>query len=208
MRPHGCAVLYKSPVQTSSQASARPLVLADLIPRSAVRDAALMLGAALLTALCAQIVIVVPGSPVPVTGQTFAVLLTAAALGARRGAAAQALYVALGLFLPFYADGESGPSVLFGATGGYLIGFILAGFVVGALAERRADRSPRTALPAFAVGQLVIFGLGVPWLAVVADLSPGEALEAGFIPFILGGVLKALLAAGLLPATWALTGRR
>ena len=185
-----------------------PLVLADLVPRTLARDAALVLGAALLTAACAQIAIPVPGSPVPVTGQTFAVLLTAAALGARRRAAGQALYVALGLAIPFYGDGESGPDVILGATGGYLVGFVLAGWVVGKLAERRADRSPRTALPTFAVGQAIIFALGVPWLAVAADLSLAEALEAGLVPFVPGGILKALLAAGLLPAAWALVGRR
>ncbi len=185
-----------------------PLVLADLVPRTLARDAVLVLAAALLTAACARISIPVPGSPVPVTGQTFAVMLTAAALGARRGAAGQALYVALGLFLPFYSDGESGPDVIVGATGGYLLGFIVAGYVVGALAERRADRSPRTALPTFAVGHAIIFALGVPWLAVAADLPPVEALEAGLVPFIPGGILKALLAAGLLPAAWALVGRR
>ena len=185
-----------------------PIVLADLVPRTLARDAVLVLAAALLTAACARISIPVPGSPVPVTGQTFAVMLTAAALGARRGAAGQALYVALGLFLPFYSDGESGPDVIVGATGGYLLGFIVAGYVVGALAERRADRSPRTALPTFAVGHAIIFALGVPWLAVAADLPPVEALEAGLVPFIPGGILKALLAAGLLPAAWALVGRR
>ncbi|MDP9400956.1 MAG: biotin transporter BioY [Actinomycetota bacterium] len=185
-----------------------PIVLADLVPRTLARDAVLVLAAALLTAACARISIPVPGSPVPVTGQTFAVMLTAAALGARRGAAGQALYVALGLFLPFYSDGESGPDVIVGATGGYLLGFIVAGYVVGALAERRADRSPRTALPTFAVGHAIIFALGVPWLAVAADLSLVDALDAGLVPFIPGGILKALLAAGLLPAAWALVGRR
>ena len=192
----------------STLAPARPLVLADLVPRTLARDVALVLGAALLTAACAQISIPVPGSPVPVTGQTFAVMLTAAALGARRGAAGQALYVALGLALPFYSEGESGIDVVLGATGGYLLGFVLAGWVVGALAERRADRSPRTALPTFAVGHAIIFALGVPWLALAADLSILDALDAGLVPFIPGGILKALLAAGLLPAAWALVGRR
>ena len=185
-----------------------PLVLADLVPRTLARDLALVLAAALLTAACAQISLPVPGSPVPVTGQTFAVMLTAAALGARRGAAGQALYVLLGFFLPFYSDGASGVTHLWGATGGYLLGFIVAGWVVGALAERRADRSPRTALPTFAVGQLIIFALGVPWLAVAADLSLADALDKGLVPFIPGGILKALLAAGLLPAAWALVGHR
>ena len=191
----------------STLAPRRPLVLADLVPRSLTRDAALVLTAALLTAACAQVAVPVPGSPVPVTGQTFAVMLTAAALGARRGALGQALYVALGLALPFYSEGESGLDVILGATGGYLLGFVLAAWVVGALAERRADRAPRTALPTFAVGHAIIFALGVPWLAVAAGLPVGEALEAGLLPFIPGGILKALLAAGLLPAAWALAGR-
>jgi len=183
------------------------LVLADVLPRSRARDVALVLGAALLTAACAQVVFPVPGSPVPVTGQTFAVVLTAAALGARRGAAGQLLYLGLGLVgLPFYSEGSSGPDVVFGATGGYLVGFVVAGWLVGALAERRLDRSLRTALPVFLAGQLAIFGLGVPWLALSAELSPLQALELGFFPFIVGGIAKGLAAAALLPAAHRLVG--
>jgi len=185
-----------------------PLVLADALPRSRARDVTLVVAAALLTAACAQISIPVPGSPVPVTGQTFAVLLTGAALGSNRGAAGQALYVLLGLVgLPFYSEGASGPDVVFGATGGYLLGFIVAGWAVGRLAERRLDRSPRTALPVFGVGQLIIYALGVPWLAVSADLTPVEAIEKGFLPFIVGGIVKMLAASALLPAAWRLVGR-
>src|SRR6187402_2226451 len=127
--------------QTATLAAPQPKVLADVLAHTRARDAALVLGAALLTAACAQISFPVPGSPVPVTGQTFAVLLTGAALGARRGALGQLLYVALGLALPFYSDGASGPDVLFGATGGYLFGFILAGYAVGRMAELRQDRT-------------------------------------------------------------------
>lgn len=194
--------------------SAPRLVLADLLPRgraltdARVRDVLLVTAAALLTAACTQLSLPVPGSPVPVTGQTFAVLLSAAALGARRGAAGQALYVGLGLIgLPFYSDGGSGPDHVFGATGGYLVGFVLAAWVVGRLAERGFDRSPRVAFPVFAAGQLVIFGLGVPWLAVAAQLDPVRALELGFVPFIVGGILKAALASALLPAAWRLAGK-
>ena len=186
----------------------RPAVLADAMPRSVARDAGLVLAAALLTAACAQITIQVPHSPVPVTGQTFAVLLTSAALGARRGALGQLLYVALGLFLPFYSDGASGRDVLVGATGGYLIGFIVAGYAVGRLAEHGQDRTFLRAFPAFCVGQLIIFGIGVPWLAVSADMTPSEAIGAGFTPFILGGILKSTLAGLLLPGAWKLVGRR
>src|SRR5689334_6236316 len=135
-----------------SVAVPRPIVLADALPRTVARDAGLVLAAALLTAACAQIEFPVPGSPVPISGQTFAVLLTGAALGARRGALGQLLYVALGLALPFYSGGEHGSGVLFGATGGYLFGFIIAGYAVGRLAELRRDRTFLRAFPAFTVG--------------------------------------------------------
>jgi biotin transport system substrate-specific component len=191
--------------QTATLTPAQPRVLADLFSHTRVRDAALVLGAALLTAACAQISFPFPGSPVPVTGQTFAVLLTGAALGANRGAAGQLLYVGLGLVgLPFYADGESGASVVFGATGGYLLAFPIAAWVCGKLAEARFDRTPLKALPAFTVGSLIVFCLGVPWLAVAADISLANAIELGFVPFIPGGIVKAALAAGLLPTAWRL----
>jgi biotin transport system substrate-specific component len=184
---------------------AQPRVLADVFTRTRVRDAALVLAAALLTALCAQISIPLPGSPVPITGQTFAVLLTGAALGANRGAAGQLLYVGLGLVgLPFYADGASGAHVIWGATGGYLVAFPLSAWICGKAAEMRLDRSPLKALPVFALGSLVVFAIGVPWLAVSAGISLSEAIDLGFVPFIPGGIVKAVLAAGLLPSAWRL----
>ena len=191
--------------QTATLPAPPPRVLADLLTRTRVRDAALVLGAALLTAACAQISIPLPGDPVPVTGQTFAVLLTGAALGANRGAAGQLLYVAMGLVgLPFYADGAHGADVVFGATGGYLVAFPLAAWVTGRLAEARFDRTPLKALPAFTIGSLIVFAIGVPWLAVSADISLAKAIELGFVPFIPGGIVKAALAAGLLPTAWKL----
>jgi biotin transport system substrate-specific component len=142
---------------------------------------------------------------VPITGQTFAVLLTGAALGANRGALGQLLYVALGLVgLPFYADGDSGWTVISGATGGYLIAFPIAAYVVGKLAELRMDRNPVKAVIPFTLGSLIVFAIGVPWLAVSADLTLARAIELGFVPFIPGGIIKALLAAGLLPTAWRL----
>jgi len=183
----------------------QPRVLADLFSRTRARDAALVVGAALLTAACAQISIPIPGDPVPITGQTFAVLLTGAALGANRGALGQLLYVGLGLVgLPFYADGDSGWTVVSGATGGYLIAFPIAAYVVGKLAELRMDRNPVKAVIPFTLGSLIVFAIGVPWLAVAADISLARAIELGFIPFIPGGIIKALLAAGLLPTAWRL----
>jgi biotin transport system substrate-specific component len=161
----------------------------------------------LLTAVSAQLSISIPGDPVPITGQTFAVLLTGAALGARRGAAGQGLYVALGLLgLPVYAGGAAGPSVLIGATGA--ICSVHRGGV-GDWAPRRgaAGPLPLSALPVFTVGSLIIFAFGVPWLAASVDISMARAVELGLVPFIPGGILKARAAAGLLPAAWRLVQR-
>lgn len=183
----------------------RRLVLADLVPGTWVRDAGLVAGSALFTALLAQVSIPVAGSPVPITGQTLAVVLTAAALGPVRGVAGQGLYVLLGMVgLPFYAGGNGGFDVVVGATGGYLIGFLPAAVLIGMAARQGQDRRFSRALPLFALGQLVIFAVGVPWLAVVADMTPDEALHAGFYPFIIGGIVKAAIAGVLLPAAWKL----
>jgi biotin transport system substrate-specific component len=167
-----------------------------------------VVAAAALTALCAQISIHVPGLTVPITGQTFAVLLSGAALGANRGAAAMLLYVLLGVVgLPVYADGAHGVEVVTGATGGYLIGFLIAGWVVGRLAEARMDRKPLTALPLFVVGSAIVYAIGVPWLAISAHMTLGAAIGAGLTPFLAGDAVKALAAAGLLPAAWSFVSR-
>jgi len=171
-------------------------------------EVGLVVGGALLTAACAQISIPLqPFSPVPITGQTFAVLLVAAALGPLRGTASLALYVVGGLGLPFYAEGASGAQVIFGATGGYLLAFPLAGAVVGALAARGWDRTPWGTAGAFLAGSAIIYALGVPWLAVVAGFNLAEALTRGMLPFLPGDLLKAVLAAGLLPVAWRLAKR-
>lgn len=189
----------------ASLPNARPLVLADLVPGTRVRDAVLVVSAALFTAVLAQVAIPVPGSPVPITGQTLAVVLTAAALGPVRGLAGQALYLLLGAVgLPFYSEASGGLEVVAGATGGYLVGFLPAAFLIGLAARHGLDRAPWKALPLFVAGQAVIFAIGVPWLAVVADLSAAEALEAGLYPFIVGGLVKAALAGVLLPGAWRL----
>lgn len=193
----------------STAVSVQPRVLADLVPRVRARDAALVLAAAALTALCAQISFYLPGNPVPVTGQTFAVLLSGAALGANRGAAAMLLYVLVGTIgLPVFADGNHGVDVVTGASGGYLIGFLIAGWVVGKLAEARFDRTPVKALPLFLVGSAIIYAIGIPWLAISADQSLGWAISNGFVDFIPGDLVKAAAAAGLLPLAWKLAGPR
>ena len=184
-------------------ARGRSLVLADVLPGARVRDAVLVTGAALLTALLAQVSIPVAGSPVPITGQTLAVVLTAAALGPLRGLSGQALYVVLGgVGLPFYSEAAGGWDVVSGATGGYLIGFLPAAYLIGLAARQGQDRRITRALPLFALGQLVIFAVGVPWLAVAADMTAAQAVDAGFTPFLVGGLVKAAIAGTLLPAAW------
>ena len=177
-------------------------VLADVIPGTWVRDIALVCAGALLTVLCAQVSIHVPGSVVPITGQTLGVVVAGAALGAKRGAASQLLYLVLGLFLPVYADGAQGWHVVWGATGGYIVGFVIAAGVIGYLAERGVDRRVAFAFLAFCFGQLVIFGIGVPWLKVSTDMAWGDAIHDGFAIFILGGLIKAALGGVLTPLAW------
>lgn len=162
-------------------------------------------GFALLTALFAQFTI--PLNPVPITGQTFAVLLSGATLGMVAGGASQVLYLLLGTFLPFYADGASGADVLFGSTGGYLFGFVVAAALVGKLAERRHDRRVPSAVTAFLTGSLVIYFFGVIGLMAAADLDLVTSVEVGVVPFLLGDTIKAYAAGLLLPAAWRLTKR-
>jgi biotin transport system substrate-specific component len=177
-------------------------VLADVLPGTRTRDAVLVCAGALLTVLGAQISIHIPPSPVPVTGQTLAVVIAGAALGAKRGAASQVLYLVLGLMLPVYADGEQGFDVIWGATGGYLVGFVVAAWLIGRLAEAGADRKPLVAFAAFCLGQLAIFGIGVPWLKVSTGMEWGDAIHYGFAIFIVGGIIKAIVGAVAVPAAW------
>jgi biotin transport system substrate-specific component len=175
-----------------------------VLPRHRVTTIALVVSFALLTAAAAQVRIALPFTPVPITGQTFAVLLSGAVLGGAAGAASQALYFALGMFLPFYAGGASGWTYATGATGGFLIGFVAAAWVVGILAERQQDRNIVTAIPAFLTGTIVIYLFGVPWLANVLNVSWTRAVELGAAPFVLGDLAKVALAGALLPAAWKL----
>lgn len=179
-----------------------PTLAERAFPRASapVRDLLLVIGGSLLVAALAQVVI--PLQPVPITGQTFAVLLVGAALGARRGAAALALYlVEGGLGLPFFQGGAHGLGYMFGATGGYLVGFVAAAFVTGWLAERGLERSLRTSLLPFLAGTLVIYLCGAGWLAMALG-SVERALAAGVLPFLVGDALKAAAAALVLPAAW------
>ncbi|MFE2041257.1 biotin transporter BioY [Streptomyces sp. NPDC059477] len=188
----------------STATTARPgLVLADLLPASRVRDLVLVTGGAALTGLAAQIAVPVPGSPVPVTGQTFAALLVGTALGARRGFLSLALYALVGMAgVPWFAEGGHGVSA---PSFGYVIGMLLAATAVGALARRGADRSPLRMAGAMLLGEAIIYAIGVPYLALAADMSLTAAIAAGLTPFLLGDALKAALAMGALPAAWKLT---
>jgi biotin transport system substrate-specific component len=184
---------------------------------SRVHNAALVLLGILVIAASAQVAIPVPGTGVPITGQTFGILATATALGLRRGVASVGLYVILGFALPIYAGGESGIErlgsieegrLVFGATGGYLLGFVLAGAVVGGLAELGWDRRFAGALAAMLLGSLAVYLVGLPWLALALSLTPGEAVAQGLVPFLLGDAVKFALAAAVFPLGWRLVGRR
>lgn len=185
-----------------------PAVLAHrIVPQRRALTVALVVGFALLTAAAAQIRIPLPFTPVPITGQTFAVLLGGAVLGSRSGAASQLLYVAMGAIgLPFYAGGASGWEFASGATGGYLLGFVAAAWVVGKLAEQQQDRKIGTAIGAFLTGNLVIYAFGIVGLMAATSMNLTEAVTNGMAPFIIGDTIKVLLAAGLLPTAWKLTG--
>ena len=170
-------------------------------------DVALVVGGSIVIALCAQVAV---GFPVPMTGQTFAVLIVAALLGSRRGASCVLTYLAEGLLgLPVFAQGKAGWMALFGPTGGYLVGFVVAAYVVGALAERGWDRRTGTTVLAMIFGNLAIYICGLAWLAVLAyalgRVAAGRGiLTVGLYPFLVGDGLKIVLAAVLLPSGWRL----
>jgi biotin transport system substrate-specific component len=200
-----------------STAADRGLTIADfLVPirlgeriNAQARDVVLVVAGALFIYLTSLIVIPIAGSPVPITGQTFGVLLVGGSLGLRRGAVAVALYVLLGVVgLPFFAEGKGGLSIIWGATGGYLVGFILAGAVVGRLAELGWDRKIGGALGAMVVGSAVIYAVGLPWLKVVTGWTVEETIAHGLTPFVIGDTIKIILAAVLFPAAWWVVGRR
>ena len=184
----------------------RPLVLADLLPGTLVRDVALVVGAAGFVGLLAQISIHLSFTPVPITGQTLGVLLAGTALGWRRAAAAMALYAVAGVAgVPWFAAHTSGYA---SASFGYILGFFLAATLCGFLAERGADRSVLKSVPAMLAGEVVIYAVGMTWLALDLHLGASATIAAGLTPFLAGDAIKAAIAAGLLPAAWKIAGRR
>lgn len=183
-----------------------PLVLADLVPGAIARDGLLVVGAAGLVGLLAQISIHLSFTPVPITGQTLGVLLAGTALGWRRGVAAMLLYAGAGVVgVPWFAGHASG---YVGASFGYVVGFTLCALVCGALAQRGADRSLLSSIPAMVIGEIVMYGVGVSWLALDLHVGAGKAVSLGLTPFLAGDAIKAALAALVLPAVWKLAGPR
>lgn len=193
----------------------KPLLLTMLSPASALQRymvmAALVVAGSAFVAVAAQIKVNLPFTPVPITGQTFAVLTVGGLLGSRLGAAALLLYIAEGTFgvlwgdqsegFKVFADGSFGWRVMEGPTGGYIVGFVFSAYVVGWLTERGFDRNPLTATVAMIIGNVTVYVFGLVWLD---HHFPGKAFEFGLYPFILGDSAKLLLAASVLPTGWAL----
>lgn len=198
-----------------STAADRGITLADfLVPigvaerlNARLRHIVLIATGAFFILLTAQVVVAT--QPVPLTGQTFGVLVVGGALGFRRGATAVGLYVLLGLVgLPFFAQHAGGPEVVLGVTGGYLIGFIVAGALVGRMAELGWDRHIGGSFGAMILGEFVIYAVGLPWLKTVADLSWADTIAFGLMPFLAWDAVKLTASALLFPTAWWLIGRR
>ena len=190
----------------SSVTSVSPRTLGDVIPGGLVRSIALVVGGAVFVGLTAQVSIPLPFTPVPFTLQTFSVLLVGAAFGSVRGRLSMALYLLAGVAgVPWFANQQSGWAF---ASFGYIVGFVAAAWLVGRLAERGADRRVVPTIGMMALGNVVIYVFGVAGLMLLADLPLSTALAKGVLPFLIGDVIKILLAAGLLPGTWKLINSR
>jgi biotin transport system substrate-specific component len=181
---------------------------ATVFPRStALTEALFVVGGIGFISLLAQISLPVPGSPVPVTGQTLAVLLIGTTYGARLGFITFATYLLAGIagapiFAPSATSANHGVDRLVGATGGYLVGMLVASLLLGYLADRKADQKFRTSFPALLLGDLVIFTFGLAWLHTSLDMTWAATFKAGLTPFILGEALKIAITATSLPLVW------
>ena len=209
-----------------------PRTIRDLIPRAKgenakaiaiATDIALVVGFALFTAAMAQFEWKLSFTPVPITGQTLAVLLSGATLGLRLGAGSQILYILMGLVFPFYAGGAKGYTenemvgkvFVQGTAGtfGYLVGFVFAAALIGFLSERKNDRNFVSAIGTFAIGSIIIYSFGAFWLArvyeipVFGEIGKDNALAWGVYPYIIGDVLKIVLAGIILPGSWMLANK-
>ncbi len=190
---------------SSAVVSPNRLVLADLLPGTVARDVSLVVGGAGLTGLAAQVSIHTPFSPVPFTLQTLAVLVVGAALGSVRGAVSMLLYLAAGVIgVPWFAGhshGWGGPSF------GYLLGFVAAAGLVGALARHGADRHVVSTILVMVAGSLVVYAVGTVWLASDLHIGVAEAIKIGVRPFLATDAIKIGVAALGLPAAWAFARR-
>lgn len=190
----------------SSISSVAPRTLADAIPGGLARNIALVLGGAGFVGLTAQVAIPLPFTPIPLSLQTFSVLLTVAVLGSARGVLSMALYVLAGMAgVPWFSDQHSGWAF---ASFGYVVGFVVAALVVGKLAERGADRTPLRAVGLMVLGNLAIYAVGVPGLMAFAGFPFPKAIALGVVPFLLGDAIKIAVAAGMLPSAWKLVNTR
>lgn len=180
-----------------------------VLPRTGLlTDVLLVVAGAGLIAASAQLTISLPFTPVPITGQTFSVLLVGASLGTARGGSSALLYVLVGIAgAPVYAQSDAGWDVIVGASGGYLVSYPIVAALTGWLAEQRWDRRLSSAIGAMLTGNVIIYLVGLPWLAVVLNTNLERTLELGLYPFIPGDTLKLYLAAALLPAAWKLVER-
>ena len=188
--------------------NAATLRLAAFPRPNVITDALLVLAGTGLVAGAAQISVKLPFTPVPITGQTFAVVLVGASLGAVRGTASLFLYLWLGVAgAPIYAHHDSGWNVLTSASGGYIVGFVLAAAITGVLAERGWDKRLSSSIGAMLAGNVVVYLVGLPWLAVVLHTNLEKTLEYGLYPFVPGDTFKLYLAAAALPGAWRLVAR-
>jgi len=199
--------------------STAPKTLVDFIPnttersRRIARDAVLVVSFAVFTAILAQVKISLGFTPIPMTGQTLAVMLSGAALGWRRGALSMGVYWLAGMVMPFawYAGGKHGWDAASGTTAGYLLGFVVAAAFVGYLAEKGQDRTVATSIPAMLAGNAIVYVLGMAWLSHKLDVPmvDGEktALSLGVTPFLAGDLFKTVLAGVLTPTAWKVLGR-
>ncbi|MEO6941628.1 MAG: biotin transporter BioY [Terrimesophilobacter sp.] len=184
-----------------SLAIGRPTLADRLFSRGIVMDLVLIAAGAALVSIAAQVE--VPLWPVPITGQTLAVLLVGSSLGALRGTLSLALYAVLGIVgLPIFSGAASGMSIVLGPTGGYIIGFVFAAAFTGWIAQRSWDRKILRSILGFLGGTVITFAIGLPWLAFTLGFNLQQTLEGGLYPFIVGGIVKMVLAAGIMTAGW------
>jgi len=196
-----------SEMVTAVRTRGRPA--ATLVPHlDILTDVLFVLAGTAFVAGAAQFSISLASTPVPITGQTFAVLLVGAALGTVRGFASLLLYLLVGIAgAPIYAHHAHGWSQVTSASGGYLVGFVVAAAVTGFLAEHRWDRRFSSSISLMLTGNVIIYAVGLPWLAVVLNTNLEKTLEYGLYYFVPGDILKLYLAAALLPTAWKVTRR-